>query len=62
MMWARSASRSDGQARVSGFLGGPRMAWPCRNSMSAARITRPGADSAARDTVLSSSRMLPGQW
>ena len=30
--------------------------------MSAARIERPGADSAARETVLSSSRMLPGQW
>ena len=33
----------------------------CRNSMSEARMERPGADSAARDTVLSSSRMLPGQ-
>ena len=30
--------------------------------MSAGRMTRPGEDSAARDTVLSSSRMLPGQW
>ena len=29
--------------------------------MSLSRITRPGDDSAARDTVLSSSRMLPGQ-
>ena len=26
------------------------------------RMTRPGDDSAARETVLSSSRMLPGQW
>jgi len=36
------------------------VAW--RNSMSDGRIDRPGAESAARDTVLSSSRMLPGQW
>ena len=29
--------------------------------MSLARMTAPGEDNAARDTVLSSSRMLPGQ-
>ena len=29
--------------------------------MSPGRMTRPGDDSAARDTVLSSSRMFPGQ-
>src|ERR1044071_499755 len=33
----------------------------CRNSMSCGRMTRPGDDSAARETVLSSSRMFPGQ-
>ena len=58
MMWVRSASRS-----VGSFAGvndvGPTFA--CRNSMSVARMTRPGADSAARETVLSSSRILPGQ-
>ena len=30
-------------------------------NMISSRMTRPGADNAARDTVLSSSRMLPGQ-
>ena len=58
MMCVRSASRS-----VGNFAGvkdvGPTFA--CRNSMSVARMTRPGADRAARETVLSSSRMLPGQ-
>ena len=33
----------------------------CRKSTSTGRMTRPGDDSAARETVLSSSRMLPGQ-
>ena len=58
-MWARSASASDG-SRWRAESGCASVA--CRNSTSAPRITRPGDDSAARATVLSSSRMLPGQW
>ena len=57
-MCARSTSASDGILSPLG-AGIAGMAW--RNSMSVARIERPGADKAARDTVLSSSRMLPGQ-
>src|SRR4051794_24316107 len=56
-MCARSASASDG--RRSGPEGCS-TEWVCRNSTSCARIARPGAERAARDTVLSSSRMLPG--
>jgi hypothetical protein len=58
-MCDRSASRSDGMRAGASGTGAT---WACRNSISLSRITRPGADSAARDTVLSSSRMLPGQW
>ena len=58
LIWARSASRSDG-IRSRGSTGGASEAW--RNSMSEPRMIRSGEDSAARETVLSSSRMLPGQ-
>ena len=58
-MCARSASRERRAAARGRARAGSASA--CRNSMSDARMVRPGADSAARDTVLSSSRMLPGQ-
>ena len=56
-MCARSASASDGSRSPDGATNGV-LAW--RNSISDARMLRPGADSAARETVLSSSRMFPG--
>jgi hypothetical protein len=49
-----------GDGMLAGRLG--RGARRVQESISVARIALPGADSAARDTVLSSSRMLPGQW
>ncbi len=57
-MCARSASASVGICSPLA-CGALLFAW--RNSTSDARIDRPGADNAARDTVLSSSRMFPGQ-
>jgi hypothetical protein len=53
------AQRGQLLARLGGLGHG---VWACRNSMSPSRITAARDDSAARDTVLSSSRMLPGQW
>src|SRR5918994_1901476 len=44
MMCARSASRNDGRRVDDSSARG--IAWPWRNSMSAARMARPGADRA----------------
>ena len=59
-MCARSASASDGSRSRGGV--GRRLARRAGTRCRPARMTRPGDESAARDTVLSSSRMLPGQW
>ena len=56
-MCARSASRRVGSR---GGVSAAVSVFACRNSMSVSRIARPGAESAALETVLSSSRMLPG--